>query len=233
MRLIFGGFLLAVWALFPTWRAVAQDQSKTTAQWLKDFQANWDDSTWEKSFRTVPGKFMRPLNDQCWKFRLIAMQGVVANGKVGIPTLLEALKSTNADVRIFAAQSLRYLAPDVPVEPLLAAAKNDPDATVRLYAVDALGMKGDPKIDFDALLSVEKQRDVRMHLNYAKERKGTAVDAKMVQQLIQWDPKSIATAEVGKKAPDFGLRSVTGKEIKLSDYRGKSAVVLVFIYGDT
>ncbi|MFP5308072.1 MAG: peroxiredoxin [Actinomycetes bacterium] len=38
----------------------------------------------------------------------------------------------------------------------------------------------------------------------------------------------MATVEVGTEAPDFELRDSTGQPVKLSDYRGKKAVVLVF-----
>ncbi len=36
---------------------------------------------------------------------------------------------------------------------------------------------------------------------------------------------------VGAMAPDFTLPTADGKEITLSDYRGKSCVVLVFLRG--
>jgi hypothetical protein len=42
---------------------------------------------------------------------------------------------------------------------------------------------------------------------------------------------SVATAlEVGERAPDFTLPSTTGKEISLSQFRGKQAVLIEF-YG--
>jgi len=41
------------------------------------------------------------------------------------------------------------------------------------------------------------------------------------------------TAVVGKAAPEFELTDATGKTYKLTDFKGKKAVVLVFVYGDT
>ena len=34
--------------------------------------------------------------------------------------------------------------------------------------------------------------------------------------------------KVGEFAPDFGLKSHDGREVRLSDYRGKANVVMVF-----
>ena len=39
---------------------------------------------------------------------------------------------------------------------------------------------------------------------------------------------SALAAEVGEPAPDFRLKSTTGKPIALSDYRGKKNVVVQF-----
>ena len=38
----------------------------------------------------------------------------------------------------------------------------------------------------------------------------------------------MATIDVGEQAPDFELRDATRQPVRLSDYRGKKAVVLVF-----
>ncbi len=214
--------------------ALAQPpENPSASQWLAAFSKGWDDTKWEKSFRTAPNPYMRPIGDDGWKVRMNALQGVVVRGNDSIPTLLAALKSDDVVRRVFAAQALGYLAPEVPTEPLLLSAKNDPDPAVRMYAVDALGMKGDAGIDFDALLKSERGRDVLKHVNYAKERKGERVAAAVVNLLKGWNAKSIDSAIVGKAAPEFTLTAATGEVVKLSSFKGKSAVVLVFIYGDT
>ena len=106
---------------------------------------------------------------------------------------------------------------------------------MRLYAADALGMKGGTELHsfFKAQLATEKNRDVKKHLNYAIERDGAEVDIAVIDSLRSWDPDTIDSAEIGKPAPDFQLQSLNGETVALKDFRGKSAVVLVFIYGDT
>jgi peroxiredoxin Q/BCP len=55
----------------------------------------------------------------------------------------------------------------------------------------------------------------------------------MVQKLRAGDPARLASATIGKPAPDFKLQSLTEQQISLNSFRGKQAVVLVFIDGDT
>jgi hypothetical protein len=83
------------------------------------------------------------------------------------------------------------------------------------------------------MLKSETNRDVKMHIAYALDRKGSRIDAQVVDDLRNWDTDRIDSAQVGKVAPDFELPSLTGETIRLSDFRGKKPVVLVFIYGDT
>ena len=166
---------------------------------------------------------------------MIAMQGIAAAGKQAVDPLVQALKSDHAPTRLLAAQTLGYLPPHVPRDPLIQAIKNDSNAAVRLYAIDSLGMQGGT--DLSKILaprrSAERNSDAKRHIGYALERKQQPADRGIIDSLIDWDNGQIDSAKIDKLAPDFRLATISGKNHRLSDYRGKKAVVLVFIYGDT
>lgn len=44
-------------------------------------------------------------------------------------------------------------------------------------------------------------------------------------------PTDLERVKVGQPAPDFALTNMDGKQVSLSDYRGKKNVVLVFYRG--
>ena len=163
------------------------------------------------------------------------LQQLVAQGDDAVPALTEGLKSESIPVRILAAQALGYLPAATVAESLLTAAKSDPVPAVRLYAVDSLAMQGktEGRVDWEAMLRNERNRDVRKHIGYAKIRAGEPLDPQVVRDLLAWNSQRMNTAQVGEPAPEFRLKSATGEQFQLSDFRGKQAVVLVFIYGDT
>ena len=208
----------------------AAEEPQTPRQWIDHFSAQWDEQAWKRG-----RGYMRPLDDAGWKARMLAVAALVKSGDTSVKPLLAALKDGDTPRRLLAAQTLGYLGPKVPADSLIAAINGDANAAVRLYAIDALGMQGGR--DLSGLLSgprkKEKNRDTRKHIAYALERKGKPLNTDVVKTLKQWDPRTIDTAKLGKPAPDFELKTVSGKTIKLSGYRGKKPVVLVFIYGDT
>ncbi len=197
---------------------------------IQAFSSRDNQGAWMKNRR-----YMRQIDDQTWKGRMVAMQKLVAAGKEAVPALLEALNSRDDSTRVFAAQTLGYLGRHVPGEPLLKAAAEDPNPAVRLYAVDALGMKGgqDLSEELAALKKRETNRDVLKHIGYAQERQATGIRQEVISTLVNWDSSTLDSAKVGMPAPDFQLQTVDGKKVRLSDFRGKQAVVLVFVYGDT
>ena len=91
----------------------------------------------------------------------------------------------------------------------------------------------DPTAELQPLKKTEKNRDVLKHIGYAMQRKEQGVTAEVIDALVNWDPKTIDSAEIGKAAPNFELATPDGKSIRLADFRDKKPVVLVFIYGDT
>lgn len=213
----------------------AAKPNRSVDDWLSAVSRQYSEESWAEKPRSRSQRYLRPADDKGWQTRMLALQAVVSTGQPSIRPLLHALESGDDSQRIFAAQALGYLGSSVPVEPLLRAAREDKVAAVRLYAVDALGMRGDTAktVPWDSLRKREKNRDVRKHIGYAVLREGTPVDKKAVQTLTAWNPQTMNTAVVGKPAPDFELTSAGGRKIRLSSFRGKKAVVLVFIYGDT
>jgi len=215
--------------------ALADEPGRSPADWITHFNQGWDETAWTEMHRAYPGGYMRPQEDAGWRARFQTLQGLVRSGKAAVPTLLDTLQNGDVPARVFAAQTLGFLAPDAPADKLVELLKSEPDRTVRLYLVDAIGMHGAAanSVDWDAFLRSEKDRDVKRHVSYVQERDGKPVDPDVIEQLKTWDASTIASAVVGQPAPDFTLKSVPGATVKLSDYRGKQAVVLVFIYGDT
>ena len=191
----------------------------------------WTEEGWDASQKK---KYMRAWGDEGWHRRMVGMQGLVRAGERSVGPLVETLNQGEAGMRVFAAQTLGFLGPLAPRD-ALEAALQDPETAVRLYAVDALGMSGVGGLaDLLGPMKIsEKDRDVKKHIAYALLRAGTPIDVSVVDTLLAWDSETIDRAAVGELAPDFELTALTGESIRLSDFRGEKAVVLVFIYGDT
>lgn len=215
--------------------AMADERENSPKILLRQFAEGWADDAWEPKGEGRFSRYIRSLNDEGWQVRLRTIQGLIAAGEKSVAPLIELLRDGKPHERILAAQALGYLGANVPREPLLAAAKNDADAAVRLYAVDSLGMLGgmDLSAELSDLAKSEKNGDVKRHIAYALERRNTGIEPQIVDGLIKWDSRQINSAKLGEQAPDFELAAVTGEKVRLSDFRGKQAVVLVFIYGDT
>lgn len=189
--------------------------------------------TFEKAW-VVPKGYMRSLDDAGWKARMTAFQKLAAMGEKAIPALTDALTKGEPETRVLAAQALGLMA-DPKAKPALETALKDKTAAVRLYALDALSMFGKltPTDELKAMKEKDANRDVKAHVGFALDRDDKPDPVALRKLLAGFDLAKMNTAVLGKAAPEFELTDATGKSYKLADFKGKKAVVLVFVYGDT
>jgi len=178
---------------------------------------------------------MRPGDDAGWQARFRAFRRLVTMGKTALPELRIKLHEGAPVERILAAQAIGFMPARDCADDLADAVQHDKEPAVRLYAIDALSMLDGKARQplFQRLEKTEEQRDVKRHLGYALERDSTRTGDEVTAMLRDWDPQQLDTARVGQPAPDFELASISDQRIRLSDFRAKKAVVLVFVYGDT
>lgn len=198
-------------------------------EWLARFrQIDWD-------ARAV-GIRKGPLDD-AWKTRLTVEHELLAAGQEGVPTLVAACTDANRHVRCLAALCLGLLNDARAVPALSRLAAEDRDPMVRLRAVEALGRLGAGSA-VDVVKSVTTN-DSSIHVRNAAKwalprvEAGRGVGASLRKvALKQFDANRLATAVVGRPAPDFTLTRGDGTPLSLHDFRGKRNVVLLFMLAD-
>ncbi len=199
------------------------DKRRTAAEVIETFRQAWGHQ---------PG-VMRPLDDEGWKARVTALCELVELGPKAIPALAAALDDKDAEVRALAAQTFGFLGEASTAEKLDQLLAEDSDPSVRLYAADALGMIGGMKSKplYEQIAKEDKNKDVRAHVLWALARNGEGPSPEMRKLCEEFNLDGIDTARLGEPAPDFTLTGVQSEVHRLSDLRGKKAVVLTFIYG--
>ena len=188
--------------------------------------------TEEKAAREAVASFEKGNGD--WKVRMEALVRLAQIGPAAAPILIEALKDGKPTTREFAAQALVLMA-DSAAKPALEQALTDPKPGVRLYAIQALSMFGPlPRTkENERILRNDPSDDgVRPMMAAALERVDRPNQAELRNALADYDLSKMDSARVGELAPDFTLTDFTGKEYRLSQFRGKKTVVLRFILYD-
>ena len=167
-----------------------------------------------------------------WKTYALTMSQLMAMGDAAVPGLIKGCDDPNFQVRALSARMLGFLHASASVSKLITLL-DDKRAPVALLAADALGQIRAPA-GLAALRAARgrlKSGDVLLHISKALDR-DVALEDDVQTQLLRINDRNIDSAKVGLPAPDFTLKDPAGKQWRLSDFRGKKTVVLVFIYGD-
>ena len=176
------------------------------------------------------------LSDQDWLIRTLAVRDLVRLGAPAAPALTSALTDTNRHVRQVATMVLGILQATNAVSTLETLLGQDPDSVVRSEAAIALRQIGlassvtalKAAQTGDAAGDVQHQAELAL---YAIER-GIRPTAELAANYRSLDETRFGRVRVGLPAGDFQLSDTAGKVWRLSDFRDRKAVVLIWIFAD-
>lgn len=170
-----------------------------------------------------------------WKARMTALCELARLGEELQPLLLKGLEDQDPEIRLLAAQAMGYFSDPSQADRLQKVMREDPEGTVRVQAALSRVMIGGP-ISEDLVREVTRLDPVKMvgsRLELAITREAEPRGDTIRKALASYDLTTMDTARLGQLAPDFELTDQAGQTHRLSDYRGKKSVVLVFVYGVT
>jgi mycoredoxin-dependent peroxiredoxin len=197
----------------------------TTHPILTRFQSDWG----------RPGGDERKVRPQGWKARMTALVELARLGSDLVPVLLGGLDDRDDEVRELSAQMLGYTDDASVVARLDRAIREDPSATVRIYA--AVGRSALTGEIPDSLAEEIRANDpsfmVRERVKLTLARPPVPREPTIIETLSSYDLATMNTARLGELAPEFALKELSGPTVRLSDYRGNKNVVLIFAYGVT
>jgi hypothetical protein len=203
-----------------------------TAQTMSEQLARFGAIDWDLR----AAMFKKPSQDDAaWKVRL-EVESTLATTPSALPLLLARLTDTNRHLRALVASVLGVRAEKSAMAPLSSLLLSEKDPTTRLYAVEALGRIGGKEAEetLTTTKSSETNPNVRYAIDQAQLRLKlpTTKENALLTAARAFDFKKLATATLGKPAPDFTLESDTGMPIQLAPFRGKNSVILLFQLAD-
>jgi len=166
--------------------------------------------------------------DKGWKDRL-ALEYEIINA-ADLKSLHAALKDNDVFVRAMAARALGILGDKSAAAAVAELARSDPQYTVRIRAVEALGflkMEGETV----ELAKKDKHAGVAWSANIAAghlqcERDDAALARQAYAAGIRRE--AIGSAKIGQPAPDFSASTSDGKPFQLSSVLGKKPIAIYF-----
>ena len=166
--------------------------------------------------------------DKGWKDRVALEYEIINAGD--LKALRAALADKNSYVRSMAARALGILGDKSSADALADLLKTDPEYSVRIRAVEALGVL---KMKPEAIELAKKDKNAAVQWTAqiaAGQLKSDIDDAAYVRQAYAAGIKreAMGSAQVGKPAPDFTAQTSDGKPFKLSSVLGKKPIAIYF-----
>lgn len=176
------------------------------------------------------------LEDQDWRVRILAVRDLVQLGLPAMPGLLQGTENTNAHVRQVAAMTMGIIRATNAAPALEKLLRQDQDEVVRSQAAVSLGQIGLRRslTTVQAAQKDDASRDVQHQAELAaysiEHGKSAAPD--LMRAWAGLDEGKFGRLQVGQPAPDFELSDTEGRRWRLTDFRGKQAVVLIWVFAD-
>lgn len=176
------------------------------------------------------------LNNNDWQVRLLAVRDLVRAGNENVKEIVIGLSDKSMHVRQVCAMALGILRSNEAISSLEHIVRQDENTMVRSQAVIALGQI-ESKSSIGLLrdkLTTDPSRDVRHQCELAiyqiEKKMGTT--EKQLSAFLSLDESTFNSVHTGSVAPDFKLDDTDGKEWKLSEFRNKKWVVLIWVFAD-
>jgi hypothetical protein len=174
----------------------------------------------------------RENSDKGWQERVLVEFDIVNSAEPG--ALRAGLKDESSFVRSIAARVLGIRGDKDSADALAELVKTDPEAMVRVRAVESLGLlKMQPEVI--ALAKKDKSEAVRWVARMAAGQLKSDIDSReLVQKAYAAGikPDNLGVAKVGEPAPDFAALTSDGKPFKLSSVLGKKPILMYFAVFD-
>jgi peroxiredoxin len=176
------------------------------------------------------------LSDVAWRVRLLAIRDLARLGSSALPEVIKHTHDENPHVRNIAAFVLGLNPGEDSKAALIESLHQDPDPVVRSQAAISLA-----QLESEAALPVlqdlaknDASRDVRHQCDLAVYRitQYDEPDTNLATAYAELDESTFEQINVGQPAIDFELVDTDGNSWRLSDFRGKKDVVLIWIFAD-
>ena len=176
------------------------------------------------------------LDDKDWQVRLLGVRDLVRAGTNSVDEIVAGLKNSDEHVRQVCAMALGILKSEKGIEGLEELALEDTLAVVRSQAIISLGQIESTRSlkHIKKVLEEDPSRDVMHQCELAIDQieKQMGVGKELLDAFLSLDETTFESVRAGEEASNFELQDTEGKIWKLTDFKNKKWVVLIWVFAD-